>query len=47
MSVELFGRKLNAPLLISCMTGGTPEATLINRRLARVAKGRGCRGGLA
>jgi isopentenyl-diphosphate delta-isomerase len=31
------GRKLGAPLLISCMTGGTPEATRINRCLARVA----------
>jgi isopentenyl-diphosphate delta-isomerase len=36
-SVSLFGRKLAAPLLISCMTGGTPEATAINRRLAKVA----------
>ncbi|MFY9631006.1 MAG: type 2 isopentenyl-diphosphate Delta-isomerase [Candidatus Cybelea sp.] len=31
------GRRLGAPLLISCMTGGTPEATRINRCLARVA----------
>jgi isopentenyl-diphosphate delta-isomerase len=36
-SVRLFGRTLAAPLLISCMTGGTPEATAINRRLAKVA----------
>jgi isopentenyl-diphosphate Delta-isomerase len=37
-SVAIFGRRLNAPLLISCMTGGTPEARRINRRLARVAQ---------
>jgi len=37
MSVRLFGRTLTAPLLISCMTGGTPEATAINHRLAKVA----------
>jgi isopentenyl-diphosphate Delta-isomerase len=36
-SLVLFGRELAAPLLISCMTGGTPAATRINRRLARVA----------
>lgn len=45
-SLELFGRKLKAPLLISCMTGGTPEATLINRRLARVAAHHGLAMGL-
>jgi isopentenyl-diphosphate delta-isomerase len=37
-STRLFGRHLAAPLLISCMTGGTPEATRINRVLARVAQ---------
>jgi isopentenyl-diphosphate delta-isomerase len=37
-SVELFGKTLGAPLLISCMTGGTPEALPINRRLAKVAQ---------
>ena len=37
-SVELFGHRLASPLLISCMTGGTPEAKRINRRLARVAQ---------
>lgn len=36
--VEFFGRRLNAPLLIACMTGGTPEAMTINRRLAEVAQ---------
>ncbi len=37
-STSLFGRALRAPLLISCMTGGTHEAREINRRLARVAQ---------
>jgi isopentenyl-diphosphate Delta-isomerase len=35
---ELFGRRLGAPLLISCMTGGTPDAGEINARLAEVAQ---------
>ena len=38
LSVDTFGRRLHAPLLISCMTGGTPQAARINRRLARVAQ---------
>jgi isopentenyl-diphosphate delta-isomerase len=46
LSVEFLGRKLQAPLLISCMTGGTPEAARINRRLARVAARRGLAMGL-
>ena len=29
-SVEFFGKKLNLPLLISSMTGGTKEAEQIN-----------------
>jgi isopentenyl-diphosphate delta-isomerase len=37
-STRLFGRELAAPLLISCMTGGTPEAGRINRILADVAQ---------
>lgn len=37
-SVELFGRKLGAPFLISCMTGGTEEARRINRALAAIAQ---------
>src|ERR1700738_4618592 len=32
------GRQQGAPLLISCMTGGTPEAGQINERLAEVAQ---------
>jgi len=38
LSLELFGRKLNAPLLISSMTGGTPEAEAINHTLAAAAQ---------
>ncbi len=37
-ATEIFGRKLAAPLLISCMTGGTDEERRINRNLARVAQ---------
>ncbi len=36
--LELFGRELRAPLLISSMTGGTEQASLINRRLAAAAQ---------
>lgn len=36
--VELFGRQLGAPIFISCMTGGVPEAERINRTLAEVAQ---------
>lgn len=39
-SVDLFGRRLAAPLLISSMTGGAPEARAINRTLAAVAQER-------
>ncbi len=37
-SLTLFGKQLNAPLLISSMTGGTEEARQINRRLAEAAQ---------
>lgn len=37
MGVELFGKKLAAPLIISAMTGGYKEATQINENLARAA----------
>ncbi|HEX6965206.1 MAG TPA: type 2 isopentenyl-diphosphate Delta-isomerase [Gemmatimonadaceae bacterium] len=37
-SVTLFGRRLAAPILISCMTGGTSEGGQLNRVLARVAQ---------
>lgn len=35
---SLFGRSLNAPILISSMTGGTAEAKRINVRLAEAAQ---------
>jgi isopentenyl-diphosphate delta-isomerase len=38
MSFSLFGKKLNAPILISSMTGGTDEGKTINRRLAEAAQ---------
>lgn len=38
LSAELLNAHLNAPLLISCMTGGTPEAKRINSTLASVAQ---------
>ena len=38
MRTELLGRPLGGPLLISCMTGGTGEAGLINATLAEVAE---------
>ncbi|MGH2449655.1 MAG: type 2 isopentenyl-diphosphate Delta-isomerase, partial [Chloroflexota bacterium] len=34
LSTQLFGRRLGAPLFISCMTGGTSEAKHINTILA-------------
>ena len=37
-STTVFGRKLNAPLIISAMTGGYGKAEEINRNLAEVAE---------
>ena len=40
-SSELFGKRLEAPLIVSAMTGGTPEAALINGRLAEAVQAAG------
>src|SRR5690242_17935126 len=32
---SLFSKTLRAPLLISCMTGGSEQARIVNRTLAR------------
>jgi isopentenyl-diphosphate delta-isomerase len=37
-TLSLFGKKLNAPILVSSMTGGTAEAGTINLRLAEAAQ---------
>jgi len=46
LSVEVFGKRLRAPLLISSMTGGTPEAAVINHNLATAAQETGIAMGL-
>ncbi|WP_414751917.1 type 2 isopentenyl-diphosphate Delta-isomerase [Anabaena sp. CCY 9910] len=38
LSATFLGKKLNAPLLISSMTGGTEQAGIINQRLAGFAQ---------
>jgi isopentenyl-diphosphate delta-isomerase len=45
-STALLGKHLAAPLFISSMTGGTPEAGEINRRLAEAAQAAGVGMGL-
>jgi len=40
-SVDLFGKRLRAPIVIAAMTGGTERARGINRELARIAEERG------
>jgi isopentenyl-diphosphate delta-isomerase len=38
LRLNVFGRKMNAPILISSMTGGTQEAAKINQNLAAAAQ---------
>ncbi|HEX6383535.1 MAG TPA: type 2 isopentenyl-diphosphate Delta-isomerase, partial [Anaerolineae bacterium] len=45
-TLQLFGKQLKKPLLISSMTGGTPEARQINRSLAAAAEETGIAMGL-
>ena len=45
-STELLGHSLAGPLIISAMTGGTPAAEAINRRLAEAAQSAGIAMGL-
>lgn len=45
-TMQAFGRTLRVPILVSCMTGGTPEAQRINLTLARVAQEHGLAMGL-
>jgi isopentenyl-diphosphate delta-isomerase len=46
LTQELFGKRLDAPLLISSMTGGTAEAATINQTLAAAAQETGIAMGL-
>ena len=46
LHLKLFGHQLNAPILISSMTGGTSEAAAINQTLATAAQEAGIAMGL-
>lgn len=46
LSLPLWGRRLAAPLLLSCMTGGTTQAGAVNRALAVAAQEHGVALGL-
>jgi isopentenyl-diphosphate Delta-isomerase len=46
MSLDLFGRRLRAPILISSMTGGNDQAAALNRILASAAQQTGVAMGL-
>lgn len=38
LSIELFGKKLNAPIFVSSMTGGLEKGTQINKNLAKACQ---------
>ncbi len=46
LRASFLGRSVGAPLLVSCMTGGTEQARVINMRLARAAQCHGLAMGL-
>jgi isopentenyl-diphosphate delta-isomerase len=46
LSINLLGREIAAPLIISSMTGGTEQAVTINRHLAQAAQDTGIAMGL-
>lgn len=46
LAVDVLGRRLAAPLLVSCMTGGATEAGGVNRALASAAQAHGVAMGL-
>jgi isopentenyl-diphosphate Delta-isomerase len=46
LSVSAFGRRLAAPLVLSCMTGGVSEAGAVNRNLAVAGQAHGVAVGL-
>jgi isopentenyl-diphosphate delta-isomerase len=46
LRTSFLGHHVDAPLLVSCMTGGTEQARIINQRLARVAQAHGLAMGL-
>jgi isopentenyl-diphosphate Delta-isomerase len=46
LGARFLGRPVGAPLLVSCMTGGTQQAGVINDRLARAAQAHGLAMGL-
>ena len=46
LSVEIFGKRLRALLVVTGMTGGAPEASRVNRDLATVAEQQGIAFGL-